>query len=78
MGLITTPRKSKALCRRIMAAEKMLDESLASLSLTESALPPPSRSTLASSSERHNLHVKVILPELGHQLETEVVQRELY
>ena len=48
MGLINTPGKSKDIRRRIMAAEKMLDESLASLSLTESALPPPSGPTLAS------------------------------
>ena len=78
MGLIATPRKSKDIRRRIMAAEKMLDESLASLSLTEPALPLPASSTSAGSSERLNLRVKVILRELGHQLETEVAQRELY
>jgi len=78
MGLITTPRQSKDIRRRIMATGKMLDESLASLSLTESALPSPSGPTLAGSSERLNLDIKVILREPGHQLETEVAQRELF
>jgi len=78
MGLIATPRKSKEIRRRIMAAEKMLDESLASLSLTELALPLPASSTSVGSSERLNFRVKVILRELGHQLETEVPQQELY
>ena len=78
MGLITTPRKSKDIRRRIVAAEKMLDESLASLSLTEPTWAISGSSTSADSSERLTFRVKVILRELGHQLETEVAQRELY
>ena len=78
MGLIATPRKSKDIRRRIVAAEKMLDESLASLSLTEPTRTLSGSSISADSSEGLTFRVKVILRELGHQSETEVAQRELY
>ena len=66
MGLIATSRKSKDIGRRIMAAEKMLDVSLASLSLAEPALPFAASSTSAGSSDCPNFRVKGILRELGH------------
>ena len=41
MGLIATSRKSKDIRLRIIAVEKILDQSLASLSLTDPALALP-------------------------------------
>ena len=78
MGLITTPRKRRDIKLRIMAAETRLDETLASWLLSDLALALPPTFISGASSERPTLGVKCILPELGHQLETEVAQRELY
>ena len=70
-GLIATPYKSQDIRWRVQVAEKLLDTSMASLSLKDNiqTIDPPSQVMIS--------RVKTIMREMGHQLETEIAQQEL-
>ena len=69
LGIIASPRTSRDIRRRIMTAEKLLDKGMANLNLGDSP-SEPSRYLLG--------RIKVIMRDLGHQLETEIAHSDLY
>ncbi|KAG0639922.1 hypothetical protein HOY80DRAFT_1043405 [Tuber brumale] len=68
-GLIAIPWKSKDIRRQVQVAESLLDTGMASLSLKDD---------VQTMDQIMIIQVKTIMRELGHQLETEIAQQELY
>ncbi|KAG0636742.1 hypothetical protein HOY80DRAFT_1053523 [Tuber brumale] len=66
---LSTPWKSKDIQRRVQVAESLLDTGMASLSLMDD---------VQTTDQIMIIWVKTIMRELGHQLETEIAQLELY
>ena len=77
MGVIASPRTSRDIRRRIITAEKVLDEGFGLLKLSDPP-PVPSISSGAAEAKRLVARVKTIMRDLGHQLEEEIAHSELY
>lgn len=75
IGLVTTPRQSRDIRRRVQAAGILLDQGLAGLTLTDN---PPTSSDPDADAKRILHRVKGIMRDLGHQLETTIAERDLY
>lgn len=67
---IASPKRSQDIRQRVKAAEKILSEAMESLQISEESSGATNRKLVARVTE--------IMRELGHQLETEIAQGELY
>ena len=67
---IVSPKRSQDIRQRVKAAEKILSEAMESPQISEESSGVTNRKLVARVTE--------IMRELGHQLETEIAQGELY
>lgn len=76
LGTMTAPRTSKDIRHRILTAQQLLHEGLGRLTLQENT------SSLSTQSQPAGVvlvaRVTAIMQQLGHQLETEIAQGDLY